>query len=497
MVEDDVNEGGSGTGRWAVLLAGGIGICAVIGYGIHNSRSRAEVSAALADRDAQVDRSETSVELLLARAREARDSLDVATLGELADTLRGAAARAPGPERSTVELELADVLATQALEAAIRAHAVAAERPAAQRVAAEAIDAITPLLDALEVTGADPARVHATRARVALASGTDVLEDYPSVMLPTFRDEELRLAAMAGPVWRESDVPPEMVSEVVDALREAQRSTGLIQALLAIALTTAGEEEAALAVVDAMLQKVPSQPMARALRAELADAPPDATSEPAVVAVAETPDVTDEPSRGSAADDPSSESDASMDVEEPPTAPQPETAADEPATEPDEPVAEKPQPKPEPKKPAATESAPKKPAATESAPKKPAASKPEPAKPRAADYDSLAQEGCKKVQSGDAAAGFELLTKAFDLKPGSVQVIVCMAEAHHKLGRAASARAMAERALGKAPNNKRALTMMATLEAERGNRAGAEKYYRKLLEVDPNNAKAKAYLGEN
>jgi tetratricopeptide (TPR) repeat protein len=493
MAQDEVNGPSSpGTGRWVVLIAGGVGVAAVIGYGVLHNRDRADVSAALAQRhDDPAQRSEANLELLLARAHEARDALDVGALVELADSLQGLAKRTRAPERLTIELELADVLATRALEASIRAHTVQADRGEAQRIANDTIAAITPILDGLEVTGADPGRLHAVRARVALAAGTDVLEQYPAVMLPTFRDEELRLATMAGPVWREPDATSEMVSEVVAALREAQRDTGLIQALLAIALAAEGDDEAALAVLDAMLKRVPSQPMARAFRAELVASPSGRIA--AAVGVPVSSQTTGEDTPRSAGAVPPEEPKEPAPREEP-----------EPPKEP-KPLKERPESvsKPEPQPPAKPKAEKPPSNSTQADPPKKSTSKadkePKPASTgtsRANDFDALLAGGCKKVQSGEAAAGFELLTKAFDLQPGSVPVIVCMAQAHHQLGRTASARAMAERALGKAPKNKGALTLMATLEAERGNRPGAEKYYRKLLALDPNHAKAKAYLGE-
>jgi tetratricopeptide (TPR) repeat protein len=497
MAQDEVNGPSSpGTGRWVVLIAGGVGIAAIVGYGVLNNRDRADVSAALAQRHGDpAQRSEANLELLLARAHEARDALDVGALVELADSLQGLAKRTRAPERLTIELELADVLAARALEASIRAHTVQADRGEAQRIANDTIAAITPILDGLEVTGADPGRLHAVRARVALAAGTDVLEQYPAVMLPTFRDEELRLATMAGPVWREPDATSEMVSEVVAALRDAQRDTGLVQALLAIALAAEGDDEAALAVLDAMLKRVPSQPMARAFRAELMASPSGRIA--AAVGVSASSQTTDEDTPRSAGAVPPEEPDEPTPPAElePPKEPEPPKERPESAAQPE------PQPPPKPKaekQPSNSTQAdpPKKPSSKADPSKKP---EPKPANTgtsRANDFDALQSEGCKKVQSGEAAAGFELLAKAFDLQPGSVPVIVCMAQAHHQLGRTASARAMAERALGKAPKNKGALTLMATLEAERGNRPGAEKYYRKLLELDPNHAKAKAYLGE-
>jgi lipopolysaccharide biosynthesis regulator YciM len=69
-----------------------------------------------------------------------------------------------------------------------------------------------------------------------------------------------------------------------------------------------------------------------------------------------------------------------------------------------------------------------------------------------------------------------------------------MAEAHHALGRDASARAMVQRALAKDPKDKRGNLLAAKLEDARGNVAGAISHYRKVLSVDADNATATKYL---
>lgn len=69
-----------------------------------------------------------------------------------------------------------------------------------------------------------------------------------------------------------------------------------------------------------------------------------------------------------------------------------------------------------------------------------------------------------------------------------------MAEAHHALGRDASARALCDRALRKSPSDRRALLLAAELEIARGNDSAALGHYRKILENNPDDAKAKAYV---
>jgi tetratricopeptide (TPR) repeat protein len=126
-----------------------------------------------------------------------------------------------------------------------------------------------------------------------------------------------------------------------------------------------------------------------------------------------------------------------------------------------------------------------------SQPKKP---KPEALAPKKKSYDALLSEGCKLVRSGKAEDGFEILKQAFDLNPNAVAVTVCMAEAHHELGRDPSARALCERALRRAPNDRRALLLAAELELARGDDQAALAHYEKILETHPDDAKAKAYV---
>jgi tetratricopeptide (TPR) repeat protein len=458
-----------------VPIAAALGLSAIVAIGACKGGERSDPSTAAADKPDDAAPTDPTaapapgIDQLLGQAERARAALDVGSLEQLGDALRRAADEATPERRAAVQLELAQVLATQALEASIRSRTVEAQRTEAQQVAAAAIDAAGPVLEELERSGADPGRVVAARARVRLAAGDDVTEAYPAVLLPTYRDEELRLAALAGPLWRDANVPQEVVREIADALEAAEQKSGLVRVLEAVALQAEGNTEEALSIVDRILAEVPAQPLAQGLRAEL-------TGEgPAVVAMAgetgqDEPDPAAAAVRGSGA------------IED-----EPEIVEDEPEPEPTRPAPAQDEPEDEPTI-LEDEPAPAKPKSS-SKPKK--RSKPEPA---AADYDTLVAEGCKKVRSGNAAAGFDMLQRAHDLQPGAVKVTVCMAEAHHKLGRAASARAMCDRALRKAPKNKQALLLMGKLEAERGNVAGALSHYRKVLEVDPENAAAKKYV---
>ena len=90
-----------------------------------------------------------------------------------------------------------------------------------------------------------------------------------------------------------------------------------------------------------------------------------------------------------------------------------------------------------------------------------------------------------------------MLRKAFDLKPGSSKVTLCMAEGQAKLGRTASATSLVERVLRSSPNNVKARLLAAKLADKSGNKSAALAHYRKVLEVQPDNAKAKAYVDAN
>ncbi|HWB74236.1 MAG TPA: tetratricopeptide repeat protein [Nannocystaceae bacterium] len=467
------------TGRAAVVLTALLGASAVIGYAATTGRTHPEVTAPAGHAQG------ATLPDLTAAAAAARDSLDVDRLSRLAAELsRNAESTTLAAKSTGAQLELLDVQAALALEASVRAEVDEAGREAAQHSAARAIASARELSIALERKHADPGRIEAAMARAELAAGTDITESFPAVLMPTYRDPELRLAALAAPVWRPRDAVPEpaLLDEIIAQLQGAERQTTLVKLMTAAALRNAGRDIDARSIVADVLQEVPQQPLARALQRSLGGA---------AVAVAPQPSEPETPVRSEGIEAPEIAPTPTK-VEEKPVAPPKPTKAAEPKPKPD------PEPEAEPEPTAVPEPTPKPDPDPVEAKAPPVADDPDKPKPDAATkkkgYDALLSEGCKLVRSGKADQGFELLKQAFDLNPNAVAVTVCMAEAHHELGRDASARALCDRALRKSPNDRRALLLAAELELARGNESAALAHYKKILENHPDDAKAKAYV---
>jgi tetratricopeptide (TPR) repeat protein len=459
-----------------VWIVGALGVAAIVGYGAYQvqqrNASRADTEVLVATSSAP-QRAVPSAQLF-AQVDAAQRSLDVAALAELEEQLAAAEGRATtSQETREIRLVRAESIAARALEASIRAGTVAGDKPAARKVAAEAIAEGRAILDAFPANEVDPVRVLAVRVRLDLAAGTDVAVEDPVVLLPGYHDAELHMAALARPLWTDAEVDSGVVADLVATMQAASPATGLERSLLALGLGWLGETEAAAKELDAVLAEVPEQPLASGLRGRLTElAVAQAAGDADVVAEVEVePDVNVEPE---------------------PEPAEPEPAEPEPAkqTEPAKQAepAKQVEPEPEPE-PVVVEDEPE--------PTEPAAKKPRTSKPRnkgGNDFDTLLAEGCKLARGGDARKGLELLKKAHDMQPGGAKVTLCMAQAQAKLGNAASARALADRVLRKSPQSKSALAFAAKLEADSGNAAGAKRLYQRLLAVDPENATAKAYV---
>jgi tetratricopeptide (TPR) repeat protein len=478
-------------GRWAVASVGVLGLAAIVGYGVMKSRDRVDATAPT---HAQAMAQTSAVPAppiadLTARARAARLALDVRTLQELDAALARAIEDATlAPKAAAARLERVDVLATLALEASLRGGLAPQQAQATAKVVSTAVAQGRELLAAAEKDGADPGRLRAAAARFDLAAGEPVADREPMVLLPTYRDAELRLAVLAEPLWRPAATEEPMgdpaLDDLVTTLRGQPRSV-LLDLLLAAALAKKEDRDGALAVLGEVLAEVPAQPTAAAMRIALGDtqvavADPAMPSDPFGARPSLGPVAVADPSAPEPAPGPETKLAAEP---EPEPEPQPEPKAE---PEPDEPNAEPtpaPEPEPEPKP------APK-------ADPKPKPKKPDP-KPRAkasGDFESLLDEGCKLARGSDPAKGLDLLQKAHDRKPGGAKVTLCMAEAHAKLGRDASARALCDRVLRSSPAHKGANLLMAKLEDKKGNTKAALVHYRRVLEGDPDHAVAKAYV---
>jgi predicted Zn finger-like uncharacterized protein len=108
--------------------------------------------------------------------------------------------------------------------------------------------------------------------------------------------------------------------------------------------------------------------------------------------------------------------------------------------------------------------------------------------------ERMIDEGCRKVEGGDPRGGVKLLMRAFDLKPGDLDVLVCLAQGYTKLGNLQSASAFYKRALERSPRHRSALRGAAKTAAKLGQTSAAVKLYQRLLGVEPGNQEAKAYL---
>lgn len=420
-------------GRLVVLAAAVIGAGAFMGYAFVKMREGREAKAVADEGPAAADE-------LVTRAQRARHALDTTALAKLEPEL----AAAP-PEVLEARRERVAVLATLALESSVRA-AVSGDAGAKSQ-ASRYVGRARPLVDQLEPE-LDPGFVLATRARLALASGEDILATHPAVLLPEYRDRELQHLLLAEPLWHsDAGLPLDDAARgtLARALESAPDPTALERLLLALAVPE--DRTRTKSLIRSVLDAAPAQPLAEAVMARVASVPTVAVAEP------------------------------------PPPEPLP--------PEPTEPLPTEPEPTPA--EPTPTEPTPAEPGATKKPGQpKPKASPAQPKVPKAA--ADLAEEGCDLVRSGKAEQGFAMLQKAFDQDPRDTKVILCMAEGHMKLGRLPSGRAMVERVLRSSPKNKKALQLAAKIEDQLGNERSAADYYRKLLELEPDNATAKSYV---
>jgi len=480
--------GDPNAGRLVVISVAVLGLAGVVAFGVLKARERsqAQASAQQAAAIAAPRTAPASASDLVARSQQARRALDTGAMASLETELASAAASAGAPAQAfEVRRERLAVLSTLAVEASVRAHVL--HQPEAEQQAADYAALGQGLIDDLREQ-LDPGEVQATRARLTLAAGGDVLAKHPRVLLPAFRDRELRHVVLAQPLWDPADAEgtddqaaePDETPGLLSALEQLRDPTGLERALLAVVLEHQGAADRAQTVLDLMLSTAPGQPLATGLREQIRRSGLVAVAEPGTL----EPDLID----------------AEPDPEPEPTKPEPAT----------------PDPEPEPTKPEPTKPEPTKPEPTKPEPKpkpKPEPTKPDPEpKPKVRNTgggggggssskrkspEELTSEGCQLVQSGDADRGFNMLQKAFDLNPRDTKVTLCMAEGHMKLGRLPSARAMVERVLDKTPRSKKALLLAAKIENKLGNKKAALDYYRRVLEIDPENSTAKSFVDGN
>lgn len=534
-------------GRYVVGIVALLGVAGIIAYAVMQDRGRTEATQTAEERVVPAAKP-VPVGEITARVRAARQAFDVEELARLEPALEEAIARSTVPATALdAKLELADLHATRALEAAVRGGMLPTHRTQASKEIKHAIEEASPILAALESGKADQGRVRAATARLALAEGAPLVEEHPIVLMPTYRDTELRLVALSEPLWRgaggDASLGTTALEELITELRRESHRTGLQNVLLAAALRALEREDEALMVLDEVLAEVPTQPTALGLRRQWTGAPAvvaaaprgdggaddlrgvgdgsitadDDNGEDAGIAIDGGADAADDgsarpeptpptdPRPAAVPSDPPSPPPADPPADPPPADPAP-TPADptpppadpEPASDDGGLVPSPPEPAPADPPPAPAVDPPPDPVpdpAPKPTPKKP--NKPKPPKKKKQGFDELLAEGCKLAKGGDANKGLKLLQKAHDIQPGGTKVTLCMAQAHKKLGRTPSARALTERILRKSPGNKQANLLMASIEAGAGNKAAAVRHYKKVLEKDPEHAKAKAYVEAN
>src|SRR5687768_11350619 len=168
-------------GRMQVGLAATLALVAVVAYTANTAKPRASVAAPPQRTEAQ-----TSLAELSAQARTARGVLDGEQMARLVVELEDVASSTMLRTKATAaKVELLELHAAIALEAAIRAEVDPVGREAAQNVAKNAIDKARELGLELGDDTADPGRVDAALARAELAAGTDLTDTFPVVLLPT------------------------------------------------------------------------------------------------------------------------------------------------------------------------------------------------------------------------------------------------------------------------------------------------------------------------
>jgi len=478
------------TGRFAVWIAGGLGIAAIVAYGSYQAQQRLAARERVPTAAEGRTHAPAAPEQLVAQVGAAADALDVAKLASLDRELQTAASRTTQAGiGNDLRVARASALSIRALEASIRAYRSREPAAAKAELATTLINGRT-LTDALASEGVSPASVARIEARLDLAEGRDITLIHPVVLMPDYPDPELRLAALSRPLFSDVELADGELTGLTAALESATPPTGLSRLLLAMALERSGDTPGAESQARAVLSQTPGQPLALVMQSGPASQRGAAVGEPP-------------PDARSGAQPAPTPTDPVADAVDPPAEPAP-AAKPEPAPEPAGVPKSKPEtpanPPSDPKKATKPSAAAGKAKPNKANPKpKPNKAKPKPkpnkAKPKAG-FDALLDEGCKLVRSGDPGGGFNVLKKAHDIKPGGARVTLCMAQAQDKLGRAASALALVDRVLRKSPNNKTALLLAARLESAQGNKTTAEAYYRKVLTLDPDNTKAKKFLGE-
>lgn len=433
-----------------------IGILAILSYGVLEARQRSEAmeavpsSASPSAADTQSPELAASVTAL----RQAHARLDLQAMkraeGELARQL------ASSPRARDGGIALAESLADRALVAHILDELEAPGEHVKSRAAA-----LAQARTRLETIPTRDVARNLLEDRLDLAEGADLIEQHPAILLPDFPDPELQSIALARDLWMKDDLSVADAASIAEALVEHEEPSGLIRGLQALAHLRADAVDRGRELALMILEDSPEHPLAGEVLRRAGD---DTSTLLAAAGNAV-------PSSAPAPTPPTQET-----VESPPDGSGRGTTATGSSKEASSSDSS-----------AAAGSASRSRSRSRS---KPRATTPQP-KPS---FDALVDEGCSKARSGDPDEALELLLTAFDIQPASTRVTLCMAKAHHRAGREASARSLTERVLRRSPTHRQARLLAAELEDARGNVAAAIAHYQKVLDGDPDHAAAVAYL---
>jgi len=106
----------------------------------------------------------------------------------------------------------------------------------------------------------------------------------------------------------------------------------------------------------------------------------------------------------------------------------------------------------------------------------------------------LIDRGCSKVESGSAAEAVPLLKRALEKRPGDLDALLCLGNAHAALGDHGNALRFYQRAIDRSPNMLSALHGAAKSAAKLGRKEQAVRLYKRLLEHDPGHDQAREYV---
>ncbi|MEX1365439.1 MAG: tetratricopeptide repeat protein, partial [Nannocystaceae bacterium] len=381
----------------------------------------------------------------LSQARTAMASLDPVAVGKAEAALQGRLDGGEVPPSGVAAMKLAQVelLATRAIEAQLLRSL--GDEPAV--AGPDDVERATRILGSVVVDDVeDREHMRRVRARLRLAQGRPAAEILP--LLPEGDDGSLRSLVAAASLWRDPEAPvPQGVIAAFEAMSERDV---LAELTLAVGYLRAGDEAKALAGAQRVLEAVSGQPTALAVAQRaggiLVGDPADASVGSGSGDGSGTEAATPSTGTGGATEDGSDDADPSTGD-----------------------------------------------AGTEDA----GASSTKPAAPKAESIDSLIGRGCDEVESGDVAAGLELLRKAKARRPRDLDVLLCTGIGHAKQGKTSTALSDFEAILQRSPSFAPALRQAANAADKLGQTDKAVRYYRKLLGQRPGDPKAIAYVEEH